>query len=186
MCGGTVMDARSPSPGAIDISDEPGNSGRTLGLRALVDPRVWFVTGGGVGCIPYAPGSLGSIAAAAVWWFGLARLDLVIGGLVIAGVLLIGTWAVHSVQKKHALGDAGAIVIDEFVGCWLALCLVATWPGAIAAVVLFRVFDIAKPGPIGWADRELKGAWGVMVDDIIAGGIAGGLVVAAEWIMRTL
>lgn len=103
-----------------------------------------------------------------------------LGLLVIVLTFLLGTWAIQAVSRERSLGDAGAIVVDEFVGCWLALCLVESWPGAIAAVVLFRVLDIAKPGPIGWADRELKGGWGVMADDIIAGVLAGAIVVVSE------
>ena len=129
---------------------------------------------------PTAPGTVGSIVAALVWWFGIARFDMAVGLAAIGVVFVVGTWAVHRAQQSRGLGDAGAIVVDEFVGCWIALCFVETWPFAIAAVVLFRLFDIAKPGPIGWADRELKGALGVMVDDIIAGVLAGAIAVLGE------
>jgi phosphatidylglycerophosphatase A len=52
------------------------------------------------------------------------------------------------------------------------------WPSLVTGFVAFRVFDIAKPGPVGWADRELGGGWGVMVDDVVAGALAA-LVLAA-------
>ncbi len=165
---------------AIAISSEDDDGPRALDFASLVDPRILFITGGGVGLAPAAPGTVGSIVAAFIWWFAIARLDVVLGLGIILAVFLLGTWAIHVVERQRGLGDAGAIVVDEFVGCWLALCLVESWPGAILAVVLFRVLDIAKPGPIGWADRQLKGGWGVMADDIIAGVIAGAIVVAGE------
>jgi phosphatidylglycerophosphatase A len=69
--------------------------------------------------------------------------------------------------------DPGWVVIDEFAGQWIALLGVGTIaPLEIAAAfVLFRVFDILKPGPVGWADRR-HGIFGIMADDIIAGALA--------------
>jgi phosphatidylglycerophosphatase A len=83
-------------------------------------------------------------------------------------------------QADH---DPSEVVIDEALGQWIALLPViwgaaqagvqpaALWPGWIAAFLLFRVFDIWKPGPVGWADRK-EGALGVMLDDVIAGLLA--------------
>ena len=70
-------------------------------------------------------------------------------------------------------GDPGWVVIDEFAGQWITLLALARprSPGLIAAFVLFRLFDITKLGPVGWADRQ-HGAFGIMADDVIAGVIA--------------
>ena len=71
--------------------------------------------------------------------------------------------------------DPGAIVIDEVAGQWIALLPVATtvwWQWALG-FALFRFFDIFKPWPVGWADRRVKGGFGVMIDDVIAGAYAG-------------
>ena len=85
--------------------------------------------------------------------------------------------------------DPSGIVIDEVAGQWLAFlpvsvgaahtsaALTALYPGWIAAFVLFRLFDIWKPGPIGWADRR-GDSLGVMLDDILAGVIAAAGVMA--------
>ena len=79
--------------------------------------------------------------------------------------------------------DPSEIVIDEVAGQWIALLpiafgaanagvgVTALWPGWVAAFVLFRLFDIWKPGPVGWADRR-HGPLGVMLDDVIAGVLA--------------
>jgi len=87
--------------------------------------------------------------------------------------------------------DPSEIVVDELVGQWIAFLpvsigaahvgadLTVLWPGWIAAFLLFRLFDIWKPGPIGWADRK-GDARGVMLDDVIAGVFAAiGVVILA-------
>jgi phosphatidylglycerophosphatase A len=91
-------------------------------------------------------------------------------------VTLLGWWAVAG----EGGDDAGEYVIDEVAGQWIALWpvsigaahagadILALWPGWVVAFLAFRLFDIWKPGPIGWADRQ-KGATGVMLDDLLAG-----------------
>ena len=109
----------------------------------------------------------------------------IIGGpwlLMIAIIVsfISGIWATYHVTKNQEDHDPSYVVIDEVAGQWIALLplsigaahagasITALWPGWIAAFVLFRLFDIAKPGPIGWADRR-GDALGVMLDDVIAG-----------------
>ncbi|QYX55497.1 phosphatidylglycerophosphatase A [Roseovarius sp. SCSIO 43702] len=139
-----------------------------------------IATFGGVGLLRPAPGTWGSLAALPVAW-----LLLVLGGLplLLIGIFLAiasGIWATQVETKGKSDKDPGEIVIDEVAGQWIALLPVAVgaahagaawlalWPGWIAAFVLFRLFDIWKPGPVGWADRR-GGATGVMLDDVIAG-----------------
>ena len=94
-------------------------------------------------------------------------------GLAIAGALafFIGCIATdHYLRKDATSSDPKEVVIDEVAGQLLALAFVApTFTGYVVGFLLFRAFDIIKPGPIGWADRELKGAMGVMFDDVLAG-----------------
>ncbi|MBW4091525.1 MAG: phosphatidylglycerophosphatase A, partial [Proteobacteria bacterium] len=100
-----------------------------------------------------------------------ARQIRQIGGGLWWKASLGGVWAIRAAGIR---GDPGFVVIDEVAGQWLALLGLAPawgWPplrGVLAAFVLFRVLDVAKPGPVGWADRQ-AGAWGVMGDDLIAG-----------------
>ena len=71
--------------------------------------------------------------------------------------------------------DHGGIVWDEFVGIWLTLWLIPDgWIWLVLAFILFRLFDIAKPWPIGWLDRKLGGGLGIMMDDVLAGVFAWG------------
>jgi phosphatidylglycerophosphatase A len=89
-----------------------------------------------------------------------------------------GVWAIRAAMVD---GDPGWVVIDEVAGQWIALLGLArpAWPGLLAAFVLFRLLDIAKPGPIGWADRQ-RGAVGVMADDVIAGAVAAAILYGAR------
>ena len=141
-------------------------------------------TVGGLGYLKPAPGTWASAASLPLAW----ALH-VWGGfpLLAAGTLLaigLGYWATAVMVSADRLKDPPEIVIDELAGQWLALWSISLpawlhgieitvlWPGWVSAFVLFRLFDIWKPGPVGWADRS-GGALGVMLDDLIAGLIAG-------------
>lgn len=133
-----------------------------------------------VGYLRPAPGTWGSLAALplALGLHLLGGAGLL--GLGIAFAFLTGWWATGEMTRGQSDHDPSEIVIDEVAGQWLALLplsLAATtrdmsilvmWPGWISAFVLFRLFDIWKPGPVGWADRR-GDPLGVMLDDIIAG-----------------
>ena len=139
----------------------------------------WF----GSGLLPRAPGTWGSLAALP---FGLVLFWLSgpVGLLAASAVVFaLGLWAARGYEQAAAVKDPGAIVIDEVVGQWIALVPAGLNPlGVVLAFVLFRVFDIAKPWPVGWADRHLKGAFGIMADDVIAGLYAAAAVYAVLWL----
>lgn len=152
-----------------------------------------IATFGGIGHLRPAPGTWGSLAALPVAW-GLHGLGgpLLLGMGVIMSFTL-GWWATGLETKGKDDHDPSEIVIDEVAGQWLALLpvsigathagatLTALWPGWVAAFVLFRFFDILKPGPIGWADRR-GDALGVMLDDILAGVFAAIGVMFLAWL----
>ena len=125
--------------------------------------------GGGTGFAPIAAGTVASIAAVIVgggllalspWFLLLAALGATFGGYA-------------AVRRAEVVGDPGWVVIDEFAGQWITLLALPSpsLSGLTAAFVLFRLFDITKLGPVGWADRR-HGAFGIMADDVIAGAIA--------------
>ncbi len=146
---------------------------------------------GGTGFLRPAPGTWGSAAALPFGWLlhglgGPAALLAATGALFAAGL-----WAVAAEERQGSGKDPGWIVIDEVVGMWIALLPLSfglaaagaaawtfPWPGWVGAFLAFRVFDIWKPGPVGWADRR-PGAMGVMLDDVIAGLFAAIAVAAA-------
>ena len=132
--------------------------------------------GFGAGLFPKAPGTAGSLVGLASGLALLAhsRQALAAGT---AGATLLGLWAIKAATgqpwrstTKGRHDDPGWVVIDEVAGQMLALLALKRpgWIGALAAFALFRAFDIAKPGPIGWADRQ-GGSAGIMADDVLAG-----------------
>ena len=145
-----------------------------------------FLTFGGAGLSPKAPGTVGTLASlpvgvAILYSFGMETLFM----LTLA-ITVIGIFEINKYEKLTGVHDQQEIVIDEAAGMWLALMIAIstaetmTYPYAeVLAIILsfaaFRLFDIWKPSTIGWIDRELKGGLGVMLDDILAG-IAGGLL----------
>ncbi len=148
----------------------------------LCDPAGWFALGLGSGLSPWAPGTAGSLAAI-VPWLALRHLPLFQYVLVLVVAFVLGIWACGRSGRILGQPDHGALVWDEFVGQWLALLPVLSlpWPWVVAAFVLFRTLDIAKPWPIRWADRHCKGGLGVMLDDVLAGGIVAILLALARW-----
>ncbi|RMF08765.1 MAG: phosphatidylglycerophosphatase A [Alphaproteobacteria bacterium] len=139
------------------------------------DPAFWIATGCGSGLLPKAPGTWGTLVALALGWCLHGAGGPLAMGLAAVGALLIGVWASERYMRRTATHDPGAIVIDEFAGQWLALVAMPAGGGPVhwaAAFILFRIFDILKPWPIGVLDRRIKGGWGVMLDDIAAGAYA--------------
>lgn len=153
-----------------------------------------IVTVAGVGLLRPAPGTWGSAVAVLV-----AALLAVAGRAWLVPLLALlatvaGLWAVPRATAGQADADPSEIVIDEFAGQWLALSFtllplwwrgvdpLAAWPGLVVPFLLFRLFDIWKPGPVGRADRR-GDAPGVMYDDLWAGLLAGlgSVLLAAVW-----
>ncbi|WP_300057844.1 phosphatidylglycerophosphatase A [uncultured Roseobacter sp.] len=147
----------------------------------------------GIGYIRPAPGTWGSLVA--LPWAWLLHL---LGGLPLLLIAIItafakGWWATAVMTRDSTESDPSEVVVDEVVGQWIALLplsyaawsrgidVLTMWPGWIAAFLLFRLFDILKPGPVGWADRR-GDALGVMLDDVIAGIFAAIGVLALAWL----
>lgn len=147
-----------------------------------------------VGYLKPAPGTWGSLAALPIAWVLYSIGGLWLFALAIPAAYIKGYYATKVMTSGADDHDPSEIVIDEVVGQWIALApiiigahnagvsITALWPGWIAAFVLFRLFDITKPGPVGWADRK-DNATGVMLDDVIAGVMAAICVVglAGVW-----
>jgi len=134
-------------------------------------------TMGGVGRLKPAPGTWGSLVVLPATLLGpVAALLLALL------VTLIGFYAVREVLRDTPNQDPGWIVVDEGAGMLLALAGLSAdaniW-GVLIAFGLFRVFDIFKPWPISWADQQ-KGAFGVMLDDIVAGALVAAALILAR------
>jgi len=132
----------------------------------------------GAGLLRPGPGTWGSLAAGALWYFGLRAAHLTGMHATIAAlagaacVTLIGIPAATRVERESGRMDPGFVVIDEVAGQWLALAVAPVdLRYGIAAFVLFRVFDIVKPWPARQLER-LPGGTGIMLDDLAAGAYA--------------
>ncbi|MBN8874674.1 MAG: phosphatidylglycerophosphatase A [Rhodospirillales bacterium] len=148
-----------------------------------LQPARLIANGFGVGLVPVAAGTAASAVATLVG----AGLMLVSPGLLAAAAVLAtigGIWAIRHVRIE---GDPGWVVIDEYAGQFITLLGLAqvTPRGLLLAFLLFRLLDITKLGPIGWADRQ-HGPFGIIGDDVIAGLIAAALLVALQAIWPSL
>ena len=144
----------------------------------------------GAGFSPVAPGTVGSLIALlfayGLHWIGgfpLLLLATVVG-------FFKGWWATIEYTKQPGISeDPSEVVVDEVIGLFIALLPLSfilwyldipgdvfPWQGCLAAFIFFRLFDIAKPGPVGWADRR-GDPLGVMLDDVIAGAFAAIIVI---------
>jgi phosphatidylglycerophosphatase A len=137
---------------------------RSLSLPVLV------ASAGGIGFVPFAPGTFGSIpgvalaiairAAGAPWWAE---------GVLVLLLFIAGVWAATAAETHFGRIDPGPIVIDEVVGMMITtLFLPLSWTGWVVGFLVFRACDIVKPFPAGRAER-LPGGYGVMSDDVLAG-----------------
>ncbi len=152
---------------------------------SLAQPAVLLATWFGSGLLPKVPGTWGSLAALPFAW--LIAWQSGPYGLLVAGLVIfaIGIWAGGVYAERSAAEDPGPVVIDEVAGQWLTLVPAALDPlHYFVGFVLFRIADIVKPWPARWADRELPGGLGIMVDDVIAAAYAAlGLVVLQTWVL---
>ena len=141
-------------------------------MKALLDKVAIFIaTGAGSGFVPKAPGTAGSLASLPLIWI-FHQFEWTNSEIVAALILtsLIGLWATARTENHWKIHDDPRIVIDEFAGMFITL---AWFPFDALHVVLgfalFRLFDIWKPGPIGYIDEKGPGAWGTFFDDVVAG-----------------
>ena len=153
-------------------------SNRTKPSDLVKSPILFFAFGMGSGLAPKAPGTAGTLVALLIWFF-LADLPLEIYMVIVAIAAIFGTYVCGKAAKDLGIHDHPGIVWDEFVGLWIAMIgLPVTWSSIIAGFFLFRVFDILKPWPIGWIDKNFYGGLGIMLDDVVAG-LATAIVISA-------
>jgi phosphatidylglycerophosphatase A len=130
----------------------------------------WF----GCGNVPVAPGTAGSIGAVPLH-IALRLLPIPLHLAAIAAVTAVGVWSANEVAKELGTEDPQCVVIDEVAGTLLAMGMVRSRSiGAqVAALLLFRLFDVWKPGPIDASQNMKPEGVGIMVDDVLAGILAG-------------
>ena len=146
----------------------------------LKDPFHFAATLGGIGMVPIAPGTFGSITAWIIFVY-LSHFISMINMLILTiTFFILSIWICSEASKDLENKDHKSIVIDELVGMWIALLPVLVIANsqyertvyALAALILFRFFDILKPFPISYFDKNYKNGLGIVIDDVISGLIA--------------
>jgi phosphatidylglycerophosphatase A len=128
-----------------------------------------IATGFYSGYLPKAPGTWGSLVGLLLF-FLLHALSWQIYLAVVAGLLVVGTFAAGEAEKIMDRKDPGLVVIDEIVGMLITMIAIPATPLAMAlGFILFRIFDIWKPFPIHLIDQRFHGGLGIMLDDVVAG-----------------
>jgi phosphatidylglycerophosphatase A len=123
----------------------------------------------GSGAVPKAPGTAGTLAAIPLYLL-VAPLPGWAYLLLVAVMFLVGVWLCERTSRDLGVHDHGGIVWDEWVGFLFTLWLAPPgWGWLLTGFLLFRLFDILKPWPIGWLDRRVPGGLGIMLDDLVAG-----------------
>ncbi|TMO64480.1 phosphatidylglycerophosphatase A family protein [Pseudoalteromonas aurantia] len=135
----------------------------------LKRPHQFFGLGFGLGLSPIAPGTVGTLAALPFIFITLSY-PLWLQCVFAIVISIFGLWACGKTAEDVQVHDHPAIVWDEVAGFYITMLGAAlSWQTLLAGFVLFRFFDIVKPGPIKLLDKRLKGGWGIMADDILAG-----------------
>jgi phosphatidylglycerophosphatase A len=142
------------------ISTPPRSFGRRLAY--------FLASGFGAGWAPKAPGTFGTLVAVPVYFF-LSAQGLVVYVSTVVAMFVLGVWVCDI--AGHDIGDdAPSIVWDEIVGYLIAMFMVPSgWQWVLGGFVLFRLFDVLKPFPIGAIERRVHGGLGTMLDDALAG-----------------
>jgi len=135
----------------------------------LANPIHLVAFGFGAGLSPKAPGSVGTIVAVLIYLVLPSMPPIIYAGLVLLS-FFFGIWICGKTAEDLGVHDHGGIVWDEFVGYWITMFMAPSglfW--VLLGFVFFRLLDIFKPWPIKWADKELAGGLGIMLDDVLAG-----------------
>jgi phosphatidylglycerophosphatase A len=144
--------------------------------RLLRHPVDFLALGFGSGLVPLAPGTAGTVVAIPVYLL-LQPLPLTYYLALVALLFVAGIAICAHTASRLGVHDHPGIVWDEIVGYLVTMAFApAGWQWVAAGFVLFRLFDIVKPWPIGWCDRKVHGGFGIMLDDLLAGVFAAACV----------
>ncbi len=137
--------------------------------KVWTHPIYFLAFGFGSGLSPIAPGTFGTLAAIPVYCVFALFLNTQIYLLLTLVAFLAGIFVCDRVSRDLGVHDYGGIVWDEIVGYLLTMFWVPFhWVWMVLGFILFRIFDIWKPYPIGWVDKRVSGGFGIMIDDVIA------------------
>lgn len=140
----------------------------TLSKRVWQDPAYFIAFGFGSGLLPNAPGTWGTVAAIPVYLL-LMNTHWAVYLTITVCAFILGVWVSDKVSNDLGVHDYKGIVWDEVVGYLLTMFLAPKgFKWIFLGFVLFRIFDIWKPQPIGYVDKKVHGGLGIMLDDVLA------------------
>ena len=150
--------------------------------QVLSDPVLFLAFGFGSGLAKKAPGTMGTVAAIPVYLL-LVQTNSLVYILATFASCILGIWICGITADRLGEHDFSGIVWDEIAGLLVTMSFVPfSWQAIVCGFVLFRLFDIVKPWPINWIDKKVTGGLGIMLDDIVAGMLAGGVL---WWLIQT-
>ena len=156
-----------------------------LSTREVFTHPIHFLAYGfGAGLSPKAPGTMGTVAAIPIYlllaWAGPLVYYPSLAVALVAGVFICGYTA-----KRMGVEDPGPVVWDEVVGYLITMAGLPFGIGwMLAGFLIFRLFDIWKPWPIGWLDRNVKGGLGIMLDDVVAAVISCAILNLSVYLLK--
>lgn len=130
---------------------------------------LFFASNAGLGYAPFAPGTFGTLAGIPAFYY-LSCFPWPLQLLTLIAVIAVSFFLCDRAGALYAEADDSRIVFDELAGYLVTTAFLPfTWGTALLAFIWFRIFDILKPPPIGWVDREMINGLGVTLDDLLAG-----------------
>jgi len=144
----------------------------------------WIGTVFNIGKLPLAPGTWASLIATICWYFLFQNQEPILLPIITAFLFLLGSIAADTIILDSKDHDPSRIVIDEWVGQWIAFTMMPiNLTTAIVGFLAFRIFDITKIGPVRRMEK-LPGGWGVMADDVMAGIMTYFVILFVYWMMN--
>ena len=148
----------------------------------FTNPVQFLAFGFGSGLSPWAPGTAGTLMAIPLYCV-LVDWNLLQYTVAVAIAALLGIWICGAASRELGVHDHSGIVWDEFVGYWITMWAVPfDWIWVVIGFFVFRVFDVAKPWPISWVDRQVHGGLGILADDLLAGVMSCATLHLAMWL----
>ena len=144
---------------------------------SLANPAHFLALGFGSGLAPKMPGTFGTLAAlplvVLLYYYASFSVYLIVTIL----VSIVGVWICGRTADDMGVHDDSSIVWDEVAGMLITMLAVPlSWQTLLIGFMLFRFFDILKPWPISYLDRHVHGGFGIMIDDVLAGLFALGIL----------
>ena len=136
------------------------------------NPLYFIAFGLGSGAMPFAPGTFGTLMAIPFYLL-IQPLSLSAYLIIIAGFIIFSMWICERASRQTHVHDHPGMCIDEFAGFFVTMIHAPRgWLAIVIGFLLFRLFDIWKPWPINWLDKNVHGGIGMVLDDVVAGLVA--------------